>query len=106
MQRAAGGAGALTGLQTLNLGWCFMLRELPAGLRGADGAADAESERVRHAEGAAGVARGADGAADALDLSRCSGLRELPAGLGELTGLQTLDLESCSGLRLPAWLGG
>ena len=41
-----------------------------------------------------------------LDLSGCSGLRELPAGLGELTGLQTLNLSRCKGLReLPAGLG-
>ena len=42
-----------------------------------------------------------------LDLYGCSGLRELPAEIGGLTGLKTLDLEGCSGLReLPAGLGG
>ena len=38
-----------------------------------------------------------------LNLSDCSGLTELPASLGALTGLQTLDLRACYGLyRLTA----
>ena len=42
-----------------------------------------------------------------LDLQGCSGLKGLPEWLGGLTGLQTLDLSEWSGLKgLPESLGG
>jgi Leucine-rich repeat (LRR) protein len=41
-----------------------------------------------------------------LDLSSCSGLTALPESMGRLTGLQELDLSSCSGLTaLPESMG-
>ena len=34
-----------------------------------------------------------------LNLKGCSGLKALPESVGELMGLQTLDLLCCSGLK-------
>ena len=41
-----------------------------------------------------------------LNVTFCKGLTALPASLGAITGLQTLNLLGCKGLTaLPAWLG-
>ena len=56
-----------------------------------------DCEGLRELPASLGALTGLQG----LDLSNCEGLRELPASLGALTGLQELDLYNCSSLHTP-----
>ena len=78
---AADIAGALGGLQVLNVAGCSSLTALPEALGALTGLQE-------------------------LDLTGCSGLLTLPESLGALTGLQKLKIWECVGLAvLPESLG-
>jgi hypothetical protein len=68
------------------------------GARGAHGPAEAGSVLLLRAGGAACGAQGAHGPAEAL--LGCSGLTALPAELGALTRLQTLDATGAVNMRV------